>query len=63
VETWRRYADAEGQELTVNEMIDFGRQMTPGKLIKSARHLHHELPVGTPINLSRCGGGGLSGLR
>lgn len=34
-----------GQKLTLKQMMEYGETMTPGKLIKSARHLQRELPV------------------
>ena len=41
----QKYASTTGQKLTLKQMMEYGQNMTPGKLIKSARHLHRELPV------------------
>ena len=43
--TVQRYARMHVQKLTLGQMVAYGRDMTEGKLIKSARHLHRELPV------------------
>jgi [3-methyl-2-oxobutanoate dehydrogenase (acetyl-transferring)] kinase len=43
--TVQRYASMSVTKLTLGEMMRYGEEMTEGKLIKSARHLHYELPV------------------
>jgi hypothetical protein len=43
--TVQRYAGMSVTKLTLGQMMQYGEEMTEGKLIKSARHLHYELPV------------------
>lgn len=43
--TVQRYASMSVTKLTLGQMMQYGEEMTEGKLIKSARHLHYELPV------------------
>ena len=40
-----QYAAITGRRFTLNELVEFGQNMTSGKLIQSARHLHRELPL------------------
>lgn len=40
-----RYAKKEPKKHTINQLIQFGKQLTDQKLIQSARFVHQELPV------------------
>eukprot|EP00871_Galdieria_phlegrea_P000527 jgi/Galph1/1475/GphlegSOOS_G153.1 len=40
-----RYAQKEAKKHTINQLINFGRELSEEKLVQSARYVHEELPV------------------